>query len=357
MRNDTAMRAMLGVSTAILVLAAVEVASGILAPVVFALFAIALVWPFQQALAARVGQLPALLVTLVLTVLVVGTLGSMAVWGISRVGQWLIRNAAQLQALYAQTAGWLEGHGLYAAGMLAERFNVSWLIRGFQEITLRLQSSISFLFVTLIFVILGLLEAGAAGRRLARLGEGGEAVRLAAVESAAKLRRYMLVRSLASVLTGVGVWAFASLAGLELALEWGVIAFALNYIPFIGPLVATVLPTLFAMAQFASWQMAVLVFVCLQLIQFMIGSYMEPRLAGRALSLSPFMVLFAVFFWALLWGIAGAFIGVPIMIAAVTLCAQFPASRWVSMLLSGDNAEAGAAKASTPGAPSVTDAS
>ena len=83
-----------------------------------------------------------------------------------------------------------------------------------------------------------------------------------------------------SVVTGILVWGFISLCGLPLAQEWGVIAFALNYIPFIGPLVATVLPTLFAVAQFDAWQNAILVFGCLNLIQFLVGSYLEPRIAG-----------------------------------------------------------------------------
>jgi predicted PurR-regulated permease PerM len=130
------------------------------------------------------------------------------------------------------------------------------------------------------------------------------------------------------------VWAFALLAGLELATAWGVIAFVLNYIPFIGPLVATVFPSLFALAQ-GSWQLAIVVFVVLNLIQFLIGSYLEPRIAGAALSVSPFLVLFAVFFWAFLWGIPGAFIGVPIVIAALTLCEQRQSTRWIATLLSG----------------------
>lgn len=335
MQADGAIRTMLALCTAVLVLGAVFFAQGVLAPVAFALFVIALVWPFQRALERVLPRLLALLVTLALTVLVVGGLSSLVLWGFSRVGQWLVRNAAQLQALYTQTATWLEGHGLYAAGMLAERFNVTWLIRLFQQVSTRLQSSISFAFVTLIFVILGLLEVASTGRKLSSLGS--EAFRQACLVTAAKLRRYMLVRSFASVLTGLAVWGFAHAIGLDLAMEWGAIAFALNYIPFIGPLVATVLPSVFAFAQFTSWQMALLVFVCLQIIQFMIGSYFEPRFAGRALSLSPFLVLFAVFFWALLWGIPGAFIGVPIMIAAVTLCAQYPATQGIASLLSGDD--------------------
>jgi AI-2 transport protein TqsA len=96
-----------------------------------------------------------------------------------------------------------------------------------------------------------------------------------------------------------------------------------------------VFPTLFALAQFESWELAVIVFVGLNLIQFLIGSYLEPRIAGSALSISPFLVLFAVFFWAFLWGIPGAFIGVPIVIAILTLCEEHESTRWIATLLSG----------------------
>ena len=67
----------------------------------------------------------------------------------------------------------------------------------------------------------------------------------------------------------------------------------------------------------------------------MVGSYLEPRVAGSALSLSPFLVLFAIFLWSFLWGISGAFIGVPIVIAILTVCEQYPGSRWVSEVLAG----------------------
>jgi AI-2 transport protein TqsA len=78
---------------------------------------------------------------------------------------------------------------------------------------------------------------------------------------------------------------------------------------------------------------ALFVFACLNLIQFVIGSYVEPRMAGKALALSPFLVLFSVFLWMFLWGLFGAFIGVPITIAAVTFCAQSPSAEWLSHLL------------------------
>ncbi len=113
------------------------------------------------------------------------------------------------------------------------------------------------------------------------------------------------------------------------------IAFALNYIPFIGPFVATLFPTLVAMTQFESWEAVVGVFVCLNIIQFVVGSYIEPRVSGAMLAMSPTVVLLAVFLWTYLWGLFGAFIGVPIVIAIVTFCAYHPSSRWIADLLGG----------------------
>jgi len=71
----------------------------------------------------------------------------------------------------------------------------------------------------------------------------------------------------------------------------------------------------------------------LNVIQFVVGSYIEPRVHGSALAISPFVVLFAVFLWTLLWGLFGAFIGVPITIVILTFCAQHPSSRWLADLL------------------------
>ena len=174
-----------------------------------------------------------------------------------------------------------------------------------------------------------LLEVDDMRHKIQRM-ENREAARIlldGAVASARKFRKYMLVRTQMSVLTGALVFACLQIAGLRFAAEWGVIAFVLNYIPFIGPFIATLFPTMFAVAQFEVWQSAVGVFVCLNIVQFVVGSYIEPRICGNVLSISPFVVLFAVFFWTFLWGLFGAFIGVPIMIAVLTYCEQSASSR------------------------------
>jgi len=203
------------------------------------------------------------------------------------------------------------------------------------EITGRVNTTMRFWLVVLVYVVLGLVEVEDIGRRI-RAMENREASRVlleGSMATAAKFRIYLLVRTVMSVITGALVWAFVTFAGLPLAAEWGVVAFALNYIPVIGPFIATVFPTLFALTQFASWQAALAVFAGLNVIQFVVGSYIEPRVSGRALAISPFVVLFAVFLWTFVWGLFGAFIGVPITIAVLTFSAQHPSSRWLADLL------------------------
>ena len=335
--TSRAVPTMLGLCTAVLVLSGLYFARAILAPVAFSLFVIAIVWPLQGALERRMPRLLALVATLVVTLLVVTVLGYLIVWATGTVGRWLIENALRFQALYMQWTDWLEEHGILVTSLLVENFNAGWLIRAVQEIGGRLHGLVTFVVIAFVFTALGLLEVDIASKHIASLDnkEAARTLLQASTQIADKFQRYMLVRSAMSVLTGLVVWAFALLAGLELATAWGVIAFVLNYIPFIGPLIATVFPTLFALAQVGSWQLAVVVFLGLNLIQFLIGSYLEPRIAGAALSVSPFLVLFAVFFWAFLWGLPGAFIGVPIVIAGLTLCEQRHSTRWVATLLSG----------------------
>jgi predicted PurR-regulated permease PerM len=212
---------------------------------------------------------------------------------------------------------------------------MAWVLRNVQGIATRLNTTLAFWLGVLVYVMLGLLEVDDVRRKLEAMQERTAARVLLSGSTtiAAKFRRYLLIRTAMSLITGAMVWLLATLSGLPLAAEWGVIAFTLNYIPFIGPFVATVFPTLYALTQFESWQAALAVFACLNVIQFAIGSYIEPRVAGGALSISPFMVLFSILLWTYLWGLFGAFIGVPIAIAVLTLCAEHPSSRWIAELL------------------------
>lgn len=276
-----------------------------------------------------------------LSVVVVAVLALLVAWAFGRIARWLATDGAQIQSLYEFARTWLEGHGIPLAGLWAEHFNMRWLVQALQGIAGRLNTIVVFWLVVLIYVILGLLEVDDVAHKARALDNKTVAQILVDgnAASAAKLRRYFLIRTLMSVATGALVCALAIAFGLQFATEWGVLAFALNYIPFIGPFAATLFPTLCALAQFASWQAALALFICLNITQFVIGSYIEPRVAGRALAMSPFVVLFSVFFWTFLWGLFGAFIGVPIVIALLTFCARHPSSRWLPDMLGAPAAE------------------
>jgi AI-2 transport protein TqsA len=309
-------------------------ASAVMIPVAFSLFIIALVWPLQRRLQVVLPQVISVLITAAVVLLAIGGGGWLVVWGFGGIAQWVIANAARLQGLYMHAAELLERRGLYAAELFAEQVNVLWLVQVLRAIGGNLQGVLSFCIVTFVFVILGLLEVEPLARRLRLVRKEG--VIDTAAEIAARLQTYMLVRLGMSALTGFAFWAFTAVDGLELQREWGVIAFVLNFIPFIGSFIATLLPTLFAAAQFESLYAALVVFIGLNLLQFVIGSYIEPRVAGTAVSVSLLMVPFAVFFWGLLWGIAGAFIGAPIVIALATICAGHPSTRLIAVLVSAD---------------------
>lgn len=329
-----------GIIAAVLIAAAVSQASQVFAPLAAAFFIIAIVWPIQKRLQLWMPKLAALAITIIVTVAICLGFASLAAWGFGRVGRSLAADSARYQALYAAMVTWLDGHGISVAGLWAEHFNVGWLLRATQYITGRVNTTLSFWVIALVYVMLGLLEVENIRQKIELLDnrvaarvllDGGAA-------TAAKFRKYLLVRTQMSAVTGLLVGAFAGITGLPFAFEWGVIAFVLNYIPFIGPFVATLFPTLLAMTQFESWPAVLGVFVCLNIIQFAVGSYVEPRVAGTTLSISPVVVLFAILFWTFLWGLFGTFIGVPIALAILTFCAAHPSSRWIADLLGGPEA-------------------
>ncbi|RUP00721.1 MAG: AI-2E family transporter [Hyphomicrobium sp.] len=328
---------MLAICTAVFVGAALSAAETVFAPLAFALFTIAIAWPLQKTLQTRMPQLAALALTTGAIVVTVCALALLLAGAVGQVGRFIVGDAERLQALYGSATSWLQGHGIEIGGTWADYFNSNRLIRLAQELSSRLNTLLSFLIVVFVYVLLGLLEVDATVAKLRewRHGSLGTVLLVGGANAAFKLRRYMQVRTQMSIITGLLVYGFALLAGLPLALQWGVLAFGLNFIPFIGPFIATLFPTIFAAAQFASLPAVVAIFTCLNIIQFVVGSYLEPRFVGNALSMSPIVVLFSVFFWTFLWGLPGAFIGVPIVIVLLSLCEAYPSTRRIADLLGG----------------------
>jgi AI-2 transport protein TqsA len=319
----------------ILVVAVLHWMQVLILPIAFSLFLMALVWPVHVAIEGRRSRWLALATSVFLVVLVAAAFLLLIWYGIRTAAGGLASYGTQIQETYRSLETRLEEIGVLLWPGLAEQLSPGALFHIGHEAAVRINAAVGFLALTLVFLVLGLLEARELRHRLPHALGSEAAGRLMSAfgEIGWKLRRYMLVRTAVSLLTGLLTWLFALIAGLEFAALWGVLAFALNYIPFIGSVVAVVPPVLFALVQFSGWQQPVFVLAGMAAIQFSIGNFLDPRLEGRALAISPFVVLVSIFFWGLIWGIPGAFIGVPLTIAIITVCNSFHASCWIARLV------------------------
>jgi predicted PurR-regulated permease PerM len=326
----------------VLVCAALHLGRLVIEPVAFVLFTMALVEPFQRAAEVRTGKTVALILTILLTFIVLSLLVYGIVWSLGEIVHWGFANLERFQSLYLRATQWLEVHDLVIEDYVG--LTPSSFAGIFQTVAAQANYFIGFALVVFMFLVFGLAEMDEFKKKLAALDETRSGWSLLETSSriGAKIRKYMLIRTLASIATGVAVFLFTLVIGLDLAVAWGVISFVLNYIPYIGPLVAVVLPVIFATAQFESWQMAALIFGSLYLIQLIIGNYLEPILTGNALAISPFVMLFAFLIWDFLWGMPGAFIGLPVTIALFTVWEQNPSTRWLANLMATSAGASGA---------------
>lgn len=148
------------------------------------------------------------------------------------------------------------------------------------------------------------------------------------------IRAYIGVKFAASFATGLLSFFVIEYAGLDFAIFWAFAIFALNFIPTIGSIAATILPSLMALIQFDTLTPFFIVAAGVGLIQFCIGGLLEPKLYGDALNISPFVIIFSLILWGLLWGVVGMLLCVPITFTLITFLSQFRSTRPVAVLLS-----------------------
>jgi len=327
---------------AFIVIAACQLAQAVVEPVVFAIFVIEVTWPLHKALQSKLPKAAALMLSVAITSAVVLALFSLIAWSGRAIADWVQQNLDRIQTTLLSSTAWLEEHDIFVLALVTDHFNAASLIRFFHAAVVRANTVLAFAVLVLLYVIMGLAETEAFQKKIAALKNHETSRRLltAGRRIGEKFRTYMFVRTIASIATGLAVWGFALFMGLELAGAWGVLAFALNYLPYIGSVVVTALLALFAFVQTGSGETAAIVLVGVMAIQFVIGSYLEPVFSGSALSISPTVVMFAVVLWTFLWGALGAFLGIPLAIAALEIFAQFPSTRWVADLLCDQPIEA-----------------
>jgi len=155
-------------------------------------------------------------------------------------------------------------------------------------------------------------------------------------EAEAGIKRYIVTKVLVSVVTGVMVGLALMLLGVHLALEFGLFAFLLNFIPSVGSVISTLLPLPVVLVDpEISGIAAVLAIAIPGAIQFAVGNVIEPKIMGRSLDLHPVVILMALIFWGTLWGIVGMLLATPMTAVVKIFLSKRKSTEPLANLLSG----------------------
>ena len=150
------------------------------------------------------------------------------------------------------------------------------------------------------------------------------------------MKKYLFMKTVISGITGIVSYLWLQMIGLEFAGIWAFIVFITSYIPTIGAIVACSLPILYSFTVSPGWDLALFTAGGLIGLQILFGNIMEPKLMGKSLNLSTLAILINLVFWGMIWGIAGMFFSVPILVRLYIVAAQFDSTRWIAILLSSD---------------------
>ena len=151
-----------------------------------------------------------------------------------------------------------------------------------------------------------------------------------------RIGSYLALKTFLSLLLGAVSWVIMTLYGLEFATFWAVLIALLNFVPYIGSFLGVMFPVAMALVQFADLDTIVMLLIYLSAAQFVIGNFLDPYVMGNSLNLSPFAILVSLTIWSGLWGIAGAFLAVPITSILTIVLSGFAGTRPIAVLLSRD---------------------
>ncbi|REJ81477.1 MAG: AI-2E family transporter [Acidobacteria bacterium] len=148
------------------------------------------------------------------------------------------------------------------------------------------------------------------------------------------LRRYLSVKTAISMATGMILGIWVAILGLDFAPLWGLLAFALNYIPNLGSIIAAIPPVLLALVQ-QGFGLALLVAAGYLVVNVVIGNFIEPHVMGRRLGLSTLVVFLSLVFWGWVWGPVGMLLSVPLTMVVKILLENSRDFRWIAVMMDG----------------------
>ena len=327
---------LMAIIASILVVAALKATRPISMPLAFAFFITILVHPLQSRLEKRLPRWLSLILVLLLLCAIAGiAVGALSLGGEiiePKVPEYLYR----LQQVAQTIRDWASDRNIPIPQLASDSGNsassqlTQQAIGGVRSFVSVLSLSV----LTISLLVLLLLEVAQYRKKVQKAfsNRTGDRLIRAVANTSAKLRRYLWVMTLTSILTGIltTVWCF--IIGVDLAFVWGLIAFILNYVPTLGSIIALIPPTLIAFLFNGSGR-GIATLVGLAIIQVIMGNFVDPKVQGKSLQLSPFIALFSIAFWGWVWGIPGAVLGVPMTISIILFCQEFETTKAIAIFL------------------------
>lgn len=156
-----------------------------------------------------------------------------------------------------------------------------------------------------------------------------------ATEVEKNISYYLIVKIGVSIIAAVCVWIVLSALNTELASMFALLTFLLNFIPNIGPIVATSLPLPILFLQYGlDWQL-ILALVLMGSIHFIVGNILETKWLGKSMDLNPIVVIGSLIFWALIWGVMGALLAVPLTAIFKMMLSRLETTKPIADFMSG----------------------
>ncbi len=326
---------MLLLATFVIIVAGMKVASPILVPILLSLFIATISAPPLLWLERK--GLPTILALLV----VIGFVSAVGLLLVILVGASLSEFQNQLpiyeqrlDSLFININNFATGLGLtFQFSDLSSAINPESIATGVGKLVNEVGGLIANAFLIFLTVIFILFEISTLPMKLEKIfsRSTGSIERLTGFKRS--LQRYLVIKSLTSLATGLLVWLLLTFLGIDFAVLWAVLAFFLNFVPNIGSIIAAIPAVLVALLQVSSGT-ALWVAIGYFAINSVIGTIVEPRVAGRHLGLSPLVVFLSLVFWGWILGPVGMFLSVPLTMMVRLVAESNQNMRWIAVILS-----------------------
>lgn len=336
---DTVSRNALVILAAIAAGAALFWLRDILTPLALALFLAVMIDGFARVLENRlpvVSRRVATPLAVVLSVVIFGGAAYFVAENAATFAQQLVDYTPRLNGLLARLAGLVGVDVPPTIAELIQRLNPASYLG---QVARGLQTFLST--AAFVLVYLGFILASRKGweRKAVSLFPGRER-RQEAVAAFLRIRngveQYLWVQTVTGLMIAVASWIAMAAVGLDNAIFWAILIFIASYIPVVGGIVGVALPPIFALVQFPTLWQAIVLFAVLQTVTLVVGNVIQPRMQSRSLNMDPIVLLLALAFWTVVWGLAGAFLSTPLTVMMLVILAQFDGTRWMAVLLSSD---------------------